>query len=102
MNTITVPISNDPNFGFKRTATLASVQINALPFMGKNIIVSVQIDYFESETDTPITIIPSRIINLTAIGEEFEYYMSLFNQSIIIQQLVIAQIQEADQNGKFN
>jgi hypothetical protein len=102
MNTIIVPISNEPNFGFKRTASMAALQINALPFVGENINLLIQIDYFENETDNPISIIPPKNISLLATGEEFEYYMGLFNEPVIIRNLVIAKIQEADQQHKFD
>lgn len=98
---IIVPISNEPVYGFKRTATMAAVLINALPFMGQNINLSVQIDYFD-KNDQPISIIPSKIVNLSAMGQDFENYMAMLSQQVIIQDLVIAKIQEADSEGKFN
>ena len=101
-NLIIVPISNEPTYGFKRTATMAAVLINALPFMGENVNLTIQVDYFEPTTDAPITIIPPKIVNLIAIGAEFDYYMSLLDQPVIIQDLVIAKIEEADQQGRFN
>lgn len=36
-----------------------------------------------------------------AIGE-FNFYMALFNQSIVMEDLVVAKIQWADSEGKFN
>lgn len=102
MNTIIVSISNEPTFGFKRTASMAALQINSLPFVGENINLLIQVNYFEPETDNPISIIPPKNVSLLATGEEFEYYMGLFNEEVVIQDLVIAKIQEADQNGKFN
>lgn len=102
MNTIIVTISNEPTFGFKRTASMAALQINALPFVGENINLLIQVDYFENETNNPISIIPPKNISLLATGEEFEYYMGLFNEPVIIRDLVIAKIQEADQQQKFD
>jgi hypothetical protein len=81
---------------------MAALLINALPFMGENLNLTVQVDYFEPTTDAPITIIPPKIVNLIAVGEEFDYYMSLLDQPVIIQDLVIAKIEEADQQGRFN
>jgi hypothetical protein len=98
---IIVPISNEPVYGFKRTATMAALQINALPNFGSNIIVVVQVDYFD-QNDVPINIIPAKMVNLIASGEEFEYYMSLLDEPTVIKDLVVAKIQEADQNGIFN
>jgi len=98
---IIVPISNEPVYGFKRTATMAALLINALPYMGSNINLTIQIDYF-NQNDLPIDIIPPKIVNLTAIGEEFEMYMAMLDEPVIIQDLVIAKIQQADQEGRFN
>lgn len=98
---IIVPISNEPTYGYKRTATMATLQINALPFMGSNINLLIQVNYF-TQDDLPIDIIPAKIVNLIAIGEEFDYYMSLLDKPTIIKDLVVAKIEEADQNGRFN
>lgn len=98
---IIVPISNEPTYGYKRTATMAALGINALPFMGENINLLIQVNYF-TQDDLPIDIIPAKMVNLIAIGEEFEYYMSLLDKSTIIKDLVVAKIKEADQNGRFN
>lgn len=98
---IIVPISNEPVYGYKRTATMAALSISAMPFMGECITLLVQVNYF-TQDDLPIDIIPAKIVNLIAIGEEFEYYMSLLDKSTIIKDLVVAKIEEADQNGRFN
>lgn len=100
-NTIVVPISNEPTYGFKRTATMAALQINCMDYNGKAIILNIQVDYF-NDFDQPITIIPPKIVNLTATGEEYDTYMAMLDEPVIIQDLVIAKIQEADQNGRFN
>lgn len=98
---IIVPISNEPVYGFKRTATMAALQINALPFMGSNINLLIQVNYF-TQDDVPIDIIGPKNVYLSAIGEEFDNYMAMLSQPVIIQDLVIAKIQEADSEGKFN
>jgi len=100
-NLIIVPISDEPTYGFKRTATMVSLSINCLPFVTESIILSVQINYFE-QNDLSITLIPAKIVSLTAIGEEYEAYMSMLDQPVIIQDLVIAKIEEADQQQKFD
>jgi hypothetical protein len=100
-NLIIIPISNEPTYGFKRTATMVSLSINCLPFVTESIILSVQINYFE-QNDLPITLIPEKIVSLTAIGQEYEAYMSLLDQPVVIQDLVIAKIEEADLEGRFN
>lgn len=98
---IIVPISNEPTYGFKRTATMAALQINALPFTGECINLMTQVNYFD-QNDLPIDIIPPKIVNLTAVGEEFEMYMAMLDDQVVIQDLVIAKIEQADQEGRFN
>ena len=118
---IIVSISNEPTYGFKRTATMASLQINALPFMGQNINLLVQVNYFD-QNDVPIDIIPPKIVSLIAdnstcvdrngvivpcdspdaVMTEFEYYMSLLNTPVVIETLVVGKIQQADAAGRFN
>lgn len=80
---------------------MAALQINVLPFMGQNISLLTQVNYFD-QNDFPIDIIPPKIVNLTAVGEEFEMYMAMLDEPVIIQDLVIAKIQQADQEGRFN
>lgn len=80
---------------------MASLQINAMPFMGENISLLTQVNYFD-QTDLPIDIIPAKMVTLIASGEEFEYYMSLLDKPTVIKDLVVAKIEEADQNGRFN
>lgn len=118
---IIVPISPDPTYGYKRTATMAGLLINALPFMGENIILPVQVNYFDQD-DRPIEIIPPRIVPLVAdkttcvdrngaivpcgspdaVMTEFEFYMSLLHQSVVIADLVTQKILWADSEGRFN
>ena len=118
---IIVPISNEPLYGFKRTATMAALQINALSFMGQNISLLTQVNYFD-QNDVPIDIIPPKIVNLIAdnstcvdskgnivpcdspdaVMTEFEYYMSLLPTPVIIEDLVVGKIQQADAAGLFN
>jgi hypothetical protein len=118
---IIVPISNEPVYGFKRTATMAALQINALPFTGECINLLVQVNYFD-QNDVPIDIIPPKIVNLVAdnstcvdrngvivpcdspdaVMTEFEYYMSLLDTPVVIETLVVGKIQQADAAGRFN
>jgi hypothetical protein len=118
---IIVPISNEPLYGFKRTATMAALQINALSFMGQNISLLTQVNYFD-QNDVPIDIIPPKIVNLIAdnstcvdskgnivpcdspdaVMTEFEYYMSMLNTPVVIETLVVGKIQQADAAGLFN
>ena len=100
---------------------MAALQINALPFMGQNISLLTQVNYFDQH-DVPIDIIPPKIVNLIAdnntcvdkdgnivpcdspdaVMTEFEYYMSLLNTPVVIETLVVGKIQQADAAGLFN
>jgi hypothetical protein len=121
-NLIIVPISDEPTYGFKRTATMASLQINVLPFMGESVSLLCQVNYFEPVTDLPITIIPPKIVPLIAdnttcvdsrgiivpcggpdaVMTEFEYYMQMLDVPVVIATMVTAKILWADGEGRFN
>jgi hypothetical protein len=119
---IIVPISDEPTYGFKRTVTMAALLINALPFMGENVILSCQVDYFEPITDVPITIIPPKIVPLIAdnttcvdangmivpcgspeaVMTEYEYFMQMLTVPVVIATMVTQKILWADSEGRFN
>ena len=121
-NLIIVPISDEPTYGFKRTATMAALQINALPFMGETVNLICQVNYFEPTTDAPITIIPPKIVPLIAdnttcvdatgmivpcgspeaVMTEFEFYMQMLGVSVVIADMVEQKILWADSEGRFN
>lgn len=121
-NLIIVPISNEPVYGFKRTVTMAALQINALPFMGENVNLICQVNYFEPTTDVPISIIPPKIVNLIAdnttcvdangvivpcgspdaVMTEYEYYMQMLTVPVVIADMVEQKIVWADSEGRFN
>jgi len=121
-NLIIVPISNEPVYGFKRTATMAALQINALPFMGETVNLMCQVNYFEPTTDVPITIIPPKIVNLIAdnttcvdangvivpcgspdaVMTEYEYFMQMLYVPVVIADAVEQKILWADSEGRFN
>lgn len=121
-NLIIVPISNEPTYGFKRTATMAALLINALPFMGENVNLICQVDYFEPTTDVPITIIPPKIVPLIAdnttcvdangvivpcgspdaVMTEYEFYMQMLSVPVVIADMVEQKILWADSEGRFN
>ena len=121
-NLIIIPISNEPVYGFKRKVTMASLQINALPFMGENVNLICQVDYFEQTTDAPITIIPPKIVPLIAdnttcvdangvivpcgspeaVMTEYEYYMQMLTVPVVIADMVEQKILWADSEGRFN
>lgn len=121
-NLIIVPISNEPVYGFKRTATMAALNIGCLPFTGEAVNLVCQVDYFEPTTDTPISIIPPKIVPLVADKStcvdskgvivpcdspdaamtEYDYYMQMLFVPVVINDLVVGKIQQADADGKFN
>lgn len=121
-NLIIVPISNEPVYGFKRTVTMAALQINALPFIGENVNLICQVDYFEPTTDAPITIIPPKIVPLIAdnttcvdangvivpcgspeaVMTEYEYFMQMLTVPVVIADMVEQKILWADSLGRFN
>jgi len=121
-NLIIVPISNEPVYGFKRTATMAALQINALPFMREAVNLICQVDYFEPTTDAPITLIPPKIVPLIAdnttcvdangvmvpcdspdaVMTEYDYYMQMLFVPVVIADAVTQKILWADAEGKFN
>lgn len=121
-NLIIVPISNEPVYGFKRTVTMAALNIGALPFMGENVNLFCQVDYFEPTTDAPITIIPPKIVPLIADNTtcvdvngvivpcgspeaamtEYEYFMQMLYVPVVIATMVEQKILWADSEGRFN
>jgi len=121
-NLIIVPISNEPVYGFKRKVTMAALHIGALPFIGENVNLVCQVDYFEQTTDVPITIIPPKIVSLIADNTtcvdvngvivpcgspeaamtEYEYFMQMLNVPVVIADMVEQKILWADSEGRFN
>ena len=121
-NLIIVPISNEPVYGFKRKVTMAALNIGALPFMGENVNLICQVNYFEPTTDAPITIIPPKIVPLIADNTtcvdangvivpcgspeaamtEYEYYMQMLTVPVVIATMVEQKILWADSQGRFN
>ena len=121
-NLIIVPISNEPVYGFKRTVTMAALNIGALPFVGENVNLVCQVNYFEPTTDVPITIIPPKIVPLIAdnttcvdpngmivpcgspdaVMTEYEYFMQMLFVPVVIATMVEQKILWADSEGRFN
>ena len=121
-NLIIVPISNETVYGFKRKVTMAALNIGALPFMGENVNLICQVNYFEPTTDAPITIIPPKIVPLIADNTtcvdangvivpcgspeaamtEYEYYMQMLTVPVVIATMVEQKILWADSQGRFN
>jgi hypothetical protein len=120
-NLIIVPISNEPTYGFKRTATMAALNIGALPFMGESINLVCQVNYFDDK-DVPINIIPPKIVPLIADNTtcvdasgvivpcgspeaamtEYEYFIQMLTVPVVIATMVEQKILWADSQGRFN
>jgi len=120
-NLIVVPISNEPTYGFKRTATMAALQINCLPFLGEVVVLAVQVNYFDDK-DVPINIIPPKIVSLIADNTtcvdangvivpcgspeaamtEYEYFIQMLTVPVVIATMAEQKILWADSEGRFN
>jgi hypothetical protein len=120
-NLIIVPISNEPTYGFKRTATMAALQINCLPFLGEVVVLAVQVNYFDDK-DVPINIIPPKMVNLIADNTtcvdangvivpcgspeaamtEYEYFIQMLTIPVVIATMAEQKILWADSQGRFN
>ena len=120
-NLIIVPISNEPTYGFKRTATMAALQINCLPFLGEVVVLAVQVNYFDDK-DVPINIIPPKMVNLIADNTtcvdangvivpcgspeaamtEYEYFIQMLTVPVVIATMAEQKILWADSQGRFN
>lgn len=120
-NLIIVPISDEPVYGFKRTATMAALQINCLPFLGEMIVLVIQVNYFD-QNDVIINIIPPKMVNLIAdnttcvdangvivpcgspdaVMTEYEYFMQMLSVPVVIADMVEQKILWADSEGRFN
>jgi len=120
-NLIVVPISNEPTYGFKRTATMAALQINCLPFLGEVVVLAIQVNYFDDK-DVPINIIPPKIVSLIADNTtcvdangvivpcgspeaamtEYEYFIQMLTVPVVIATMAEQKILWADSEGRFN
>jgi len=120
-NLIVVPISNEPTYGFKRTATMAALQINCLPFLGEVVVLAIQVNYFDDK-DVPINIIPPKMVNLIADNTtcvdangvivpcgspeaamtEYEYFIQMLTVPVVIATMAEQKILWADSEGRFN
>ena len=129
---IQINISDEPTYGFKRKATWTGLFIPAdltpdpplaeIATMGSGIILYTIVQYFEAATDEPITIIPPKIVSLTAdnttcvdvngvivpcgspeaVMTEYEYYMQMLTVPVVIADMVTQKIIWADSEGRFN
>ena len=120
-NLIIVPISDEPVYGFKRTATMAALNIGCVPFMGEAVNLICQVNYFDDK-DVPINIIPPKMVNLIADNTtcvdangvivpcgspeaamtEYEYFIQMLTVPVVISTMAEQKILWADSQGRFN
>lgn len=115
------PISNHPaNDNIQRYVSWAGLEINSDANYGFSIKLKYRLWAFIGEMELPIapdakyvdllannsTCVNSQgqIVECDTDGAvgEFDFYMALINESIIIQSFIVAKIEWADQEGKFN
>jgi hypothetical protein len=115
-------ISDEPNYGFKRKVEVAQIHIGFEDFVDKAVNLFLIVKYYESNGTTPITLIPAKGVTLRAdnttwvdvdgniveegsidaIMTEYEFFMMLMNQPIIISDIVESKVTWADSLGRFN
>lgn len=109
-------ISDDPVYGFKRKASLAAINIGLADFIGKSVKLVLSVKYYEADSTTMIALIPPKTVILTAdestwvdasgtiVAEgdpsaamtEYDFFIMLMSQSIVIADLVSQKIAWAD------
>jgi len=114
-------ISNEPTYGFKRKVEVAQIHIGFMDFVNKSVSLYFIVKYYEAD-NTPITIIPSKSVilradnttwvdvdgniveegSLDAIMTEYDFFMMLMDQPIIISDIVESKVTWADSLGRFN
>ena len=114
-------ISNEPNYGFKRKVELAQIHIGFMDFVNKSVNLFLVVKYYEAD-DTPITIIPSKNVilradnttwvdidgnivpegDITAVMTEYDFFMLLMDQPIVISDIVESKVIWADSLGRFD
>ena len=115
-------ISDDPIYGFKRKASLAAINIGLADFMGKSVKLILSVNYYEADSVTLITLIPPKVVTLTAdestwvdasgtiVAEgdpsaamtEYDFFIMLMDQPIVIADLVSQKIAWADSSAGGN
>jgi hypothetical protein len=114
-------ISDEPNYGFKRKVELAQIHIGFVDFINKSVNLLLVVKYYESD-DTPITLIPSKNVNLradettwvdsngtivsqgdpTAVMTEYDFFMAMMDVPVVISDIVESKVTWADSLGRFN
>jgi hypothetical protein len=115
-------ISDEPNYGFKRKVEVASIHIGFEDFVDKAVNLYLIVKYYESDGVTLITIIPTKGVilradnttwvdvdgnivtegDIAAIMTEYDFFMMLMDQPIIISDIVESKVTWADSLGRFD
>lgn len=115
-------ISDEPVYGFKRMVDLASINIGMMDFTGKYVKLALRVRYYESDATTLISLIPAKIVTLTAdettwvdasgtlvaegdptaVSTEYDFFMTLLDMPIVIANLVSQKISWADSTAGGN
>lgn len=115
-------ISNEPVYGFKRKVEVLNIHIGLQESTDKAVNLYLIVKYYESDGVTPITIIPAKGVTLRAdettwvdvdgniveegsidaIMTEYDFFMMLMDQPIIISDIVESKVTWADSLGRFD
>jgi hypothetical protein len=115
-------ISDEPTYGFKRKVEVTQIFIGLQDFIDKAVNLYLIVKYYESDGITPITIIPFKEVTLradnttwvdvdgnivpegdiAAIMTEYDFFMMLMDQPIIISDIVESKVTWADSLGRFD
>lgn len=111
-------ISPEPIHGFIRKVELAGINIPIKPFLGDAVSLTLAVTYFDTN-ENPIEIIPPKIVTLNAtrdtlvnaqgeiveedwVMSEFDFFIALMDQPVVISEIVQAKIKWADSLHKFD
>jgi hypothetical protein len=114
-------ISDEPTYGFKRKVEIAQIHIGFMDFINKAVNLYCIVNYYEAD-DTLITIIPFKNVilradnttwvdvdgnivpeeDISAVMTEYDFFMMLMNQPIIISDIVESKVTWADSLGRFD
>lgn len=109
-------ISDDQVYGFKRKAELSAINIGLADFIGKSVKLILSVKYYETDLTTVISLIPPKLVTLTAdettwvdasgtivpegdpsaVMTEYDFFLTLMDQPIVISNLVSQKIAWAD------
>jgi hypothetical protein len=115
-------ISDEPTYGFKRKVEVTQIFIGLQDFVDKAVNLYLIVKYYESDGVTSITLIPPKGVilradnttwvdvdgniveegSIAAIMTEYEFFMMLMDQPIIISDIVESKVTWADSLGRFD